>query len=304
MARDLKCPACGADKWKEFLGDKDLMECSLCALVFDRGAAWDRDYYEHERVSAIDEGKLRARRRNVLQRARLCERVLRKDSRLLDIGCGEGLFLMELRRRVAEVIGLEPTLKYVDYAKRELNLNVRQGVIEEADFPAGHFDVITMFHVLEHLEDPAKALKRISSWLKPGGHLIIEVPNIKSPTAVYRGLNWELIIPEHRLYFAPRSLSCLLERAGFKTVFVKSRDFDQYRGSMGKSLRKLGLSFKKPLNAGERQTKKRGDKARERKLSLVRRIRKGAQLPLEAMLGWMVLGFNRGDHLFAIFRKG
>lgn len=305
LSQNLRCPICDTTDFVLFLGGKDLLECKKCGIVFDHTSSLGKKFYEHERVSSVDKKKLRARKRNVLQRVKLCSGILEDNFKVLDIGCGEGFFLKELQRHVSEVQGLEPTIKYVEYAKNELGLNVQQGLIEDANFPPQFFDVITIFHVLEHLENPNEALMKISSWLRPGGYLVIEVPNIKSPTAVYRGLHWELIIPEHCLYFSPSALSFLLNRVGFRPAVVRSRDFDQYHSSIGKSLRKLGLVLKRPHKAKVVQIKS-GDTSSPAPIRLqssLRDFRKKTQLPLKAFLGWIVLKFNRGDHLFVISQK-
>jgi 2-polyprenyl-3-methyl-5-hydroxy-6-metoxy-1,4-benzoquinol methylase len=297
------CPLCQS-KTRPFLNGR-LLECIECTAVFDPAPPLDKTYYEQERVLQIDEKKIEPRKRNVHQRATLLEKFLNKEQSLLDIGCGEGLFLQEICGKVGSASGLEPTHLYAEYAKNSLHLDVKQGTVEEVSFHDEAFDVITMFHVLEHLTSPEDTLRRLQSWLKHRGLLVIEVPNIKSPAARHKGMSWELIIPEHKLYFTQRSLRHLLEKNGFENISILTRDFDQYRTGIGKSLRKLFYSGEK--GAGQKTSsapvRKTSQPTGRRQVSSVRRFRKKAQLPLKALLGWLAMKLGRSDYLFVIARK-
>jgi 2-polyprenyl-3-methyl-5-hydroxy-6-metoxy-1,4-benzoquinol methylase len=297
------CPICHGET-RPFLNGR-LLECIECTAVFDPAPPLDKTYYEQERVLHIDEKKIEPRKRNVRQRATLLKKFLSKEQSLLDIGCGEGLFLQEISGIVGSANGLEPTHLYAEYAKNNLHLDVKQGTVEETIFPDEFFDVITMFHVLEHLTDPEDTLRNLRKWLKHRGLLVIEVPNIQSPAARYKGMSWELIFPEHRLYFTQRSLRYLLEKSGFENISILTRDFDQYRTGIGKSLRKLCYFGEKSRR--QRTSQAPGTKAVQesgtREVSSLRRFRKKVQLPMMALLGQLAMKFGRSDYLFAIARK-
>jgi len=298
------CPVCKGMTVPFFVGKGDLLECIHCHIVFDTRVSYDRNFYEHRRAASVDTAKIEARRRNVRQRINLIKALFHKDISLLDIGCGEGVFLREVLAYVREAKGLEPTLFYVDYARKNFGLDVQEGLIEDVDFPNDVFSVITMFHVIEHVDDPVASLEKIGRWLKTGGHLVVEVPNIKSPTARYKGLNWEMIIPEHRFQFCEESLRYVLDRAGFRLISVRTRDFDQYRTSIGKNLRKLGVGKQKyepkALPVGHAVSV---PGIPDGPTSAAKKIRRFIQLPLKALLGWLVMKRNRSDYLFAIARK-
>jgi SAM-dependent methyltransferase len=187
-----------------------------------------------------------------------------------------------------------------------MNLDILQGTLENLECPDNSFDIVTMFHVLEHLSSPSQALTKIYSWLKKNGHIVIEVPNIESPTAQYKGLNWELIYPEHRFYFSPSSLQHLLKKNNFGIVSMRFRDFDQYRTGIGTNLRKLGITFgvrknKKQIKAAEKQTQPHA--TQKPKDSVLKGVRKTIQLPLRAFLGWLVMKLKRSDYILIIARK-
>ncbi|MBI1921524.1 MAG: class I SAM-dependent methyltransferase [Geobacter sp.] len=302
------CPLCGSEDLRPNFEHFDhLLKCGMCGIVFDTRNVFDQHYYEHDRARQISDAKIRARQRNVAQRVRLVDRFLNKNQTLLDIGCGEGLFLQAVRGHVEKATGLEPTQFYASYASEELKLDVRQGLIETVDFGKESFDVITLFHVLEHLDDPAAALINLRSWLRPGGLLVIEVPNIESPTARYRGPGWELIIPEHRFHFSPESMRFLLRKCGFEVVDETARDFDQYRTSVGKSLRKLFWRGRTNMRSVPHQESPHRKQEKvvttNTSISPAKKIRKNLGLPFKALMGWLVLKGSRGDYIFVVARK-
>lgn len=300
------CLLCGEETVLFFPENDALLKCTGCGVVFDESSKLGEGYYENERVIHVDEKKITPRKRNAKQRVKLIRNVLKKESSLVDIGCGEGLFLQEAKNYVNVVYGIEPTKSYAAYAKEKMNLEILQGTLESLEYPDDSFDIVTMFHVLEHLASPSQALTKIYSWLKKNGHIVIEVPNIESPTAQYKGLNWELIYPEHRFYFSPSSLQHLLKKNHFKIVSMKFRDFDQYRTGIGTNLRKLGITFgniknKKRIKTAEKQTHPHA--AQKPKNSVLRSIRRTIQLPLRAFLGWLTMKLKRSDYILIIAGK-
>jgi SAM-dependent methyltransferase len=118
--------------------------------------------------------------RVALERIRLLEDFLARDMELLDAGCGGGEFLYLLRAAGCKVAGIEPNIGYASYASDELGLDVRSGLIEDQEFPAGAFRGITLFHVLEHLPAPVQSLAHLTRWLHPNGFLAVEVPDFES----------------------------------------------------------------------------------------------------------------------------
>ena len=300
------CLLCGQETVLFFPENDTLLKCMGCGVVFDESSMLGEGYYENERVIHVDEKKIESRKRNAKQRVKLIRNVLKKESSLVDIGCAEGLFLQESKKHVNNVYGIEPTKSYAAYAKEKMNLDILQGTLENLECPDNSFDIVTMFHVLEHLSSPSQALTKIYSWLKKNGHIVIEVPDIESPTAQYKGLNWELIYPEHRFYFSPTSLQHLLKKNNFEIVSMRFRDFDQYRTGIGTNLRKLGITFgvrknKKQIKAAEKQTQPHA--TQKPKDSVLKGIRKTIQLPLRAFLGWLVMKLKRSDYILIIARK-
>ncbi|NKQ39754.1 MAG: class I SAM-dependent methyltransferase, partial [Methanosarcinales archaeon] len=142
--------------------------------------------------------------------------------RLLDIGCATGGFLKVMASYGWKAYGVELNEEAVAFAKREQNLNIVKGDFLEVDFPVGFFDVITLWHVLEHLIDPSAVLKKISSLLKKNGILIYAIPNINSlEYIVFRRWwsGWD--VPRHLYTFSFYSMTLLTKKSNFRIIKTK-----------------------------------------------------------------------------------
>lgn len=152
-------------------------------------------------------------------------------NRLLDVGCGTGVFLAEQAAAGWDVWGIEPNPEAAAAALARLpalsdRIIVRG--IEDADFPDCSFDLVTMNHVLEHLVDPARTLASVHRWLVPGGRVHVRVPNIESlESRVFGRLWFGLDVPRHLYHFSRKSLRIMLEGAGFASV----RAVPEFQGS-------------------------------------------------------------------------
>ena len=135
---------------------------------------------------------------------------------MLDIGSGKGHFLAAARDDGWDVMGIDLSPEAVSYARARYRIDVRVGDIAEVDL-AERFDVLTLWHVLEHLPRPGETLVRCHSLLRPGGRLVVSVPNGASLQARLSRANWlHLDLPRHIFHFDARSLATLLARHGFE----------------------------------------------------------------------------------------
>lgn len=138
--------------------------------------------------------------------------------RLLDVGCGSGAYGASLIRLGWRVDGIEPDASAAARAS-QAGLSVQVCFAETADLPAAAYDAITLWHTLEHLNDPLAVLQRLRPALCPGGRLLVEVPNADGWVARATGAAWlHLDLPRHRFHFTPASLRLVLDRAGFHLV--------------------------------------------------------------------------------------
>lgn len=238
LVEHVTCNLCGSDDDAVLYADlpdmllqrkevtATLVRCRRCSLIYQNPrptlGEMGQHYPSHYDAYHYDR---ELRQRNWLKRwaaeygiDKRCRYVTRykQSGALLDIGCATGLFLDGMRRRGNwELLGLEPSAPAAEAARR-LGLRVITGTLEETDFPTGHFDVVTLWDVIEHLHDPAGALRRIARILKPGGILVIRTPNFDSWEARLFGRYWAgLEPPRHLFVFTPQTLGAMLAQAGF-----------------------------------------------------------------------------------------
>lgn len=149
------------------------------------------------------------------------------SSRVLEIGAGRGDLVGSLAARGHEAIGIEPAEGWAALA-RERGAAVEQVTIEKASFAERSFDRVILWHVLEHLDDPAAAVDRVAPWLAPGGRLVVAVPNLASFQARLGGDRWfHQDVPRHRTHFTVRGATELLRRRGFAPARVRFAALDQ-----------------------------------------------------------------------------
>jgi 2-polyprenyl-3-methyl-5-hydroxy-6-metoxy-1,4-benzoquinol methylase len=255
---NVKCSLCGADDYEVIyestIGDacptaeectstvsgyarsNRIVRCRSCGFMYanprDEGLTGlyeqvvDNDYLEswNERARTF-RGHLR-----VLKRVR--EEIASLDKRrqypprndaaaLLDIGCYAGIFLDEAKKAGYSVMGIEPSKWAADYARNKTGAKVIQGGWNKASLPEGQFDVVTMWDVIEHVDDPSACLKQAHRWLKPGGIAALTTHDINSLFARIMGKRYPWLMRFHLYHFSPKTISAMLAKNGFETVLVK-----------------------------------------------------------------------------------
>ncbi len=156
-------------------------------------------------------------------RARAVERLAGGPGRVLDVGCGRGFLLDAFRRRGWQVQGTELDDRSAAHARDVMGIPVHVGPADGWPWPEGHFDAVVFWHVLEHLSEPHHAIERARRLLRPGGVLMVGVPNFASPEArLARGGWFHLDVPRHVVHLTPRWLSEAIGAAGLD---VRRRSF-------------------------------------------------------------------------------
>lgn len=225
----IPCEICGSDNGQELSArDRDgkhlrTVICRQCGLVYTNQRPLPsniEEYYQHS--YRLDyKGVYQPKRKHVLRaanvaisRIRNIQKYLFRGMKALDIGSGGGEVVYAMRANGVDCYGLEPNEGYGLYAKNVLGLPISVGCIETAKLPENFYDIITMYHVIEHLYSPFRALCNMYSYLKPEGLLVMECPNIEARCQT----------PSNRLHkahlynFNEITLMALAEKAGFEMI--------------------------------------------------------------------------------------
>lgn len=160
---------------------------------------------------------------------------------LLDVGSGTGEVLMAARERGWRGTGVEPERTGAEVAT-ERGLDVKVALLEESGLPERSFDVVSAFHVLEHMPDSRAFLSTLARWARPGGFVVVEVPNWASVQRRRFGPAWGHLRPhEHVVHFTPETLVRTCRACGIEPVVVRSpvylsppQDFDQALWDLGR----------------------------------------------------------------------
>jgi 2-polyprenyl-3-methyl-5-hydroxy-6-metoxy-1,4-benzoquinol methylase len=154
-------------------------------------------------------------------RIRSLERLLGGPGSVIDIGCGPGVVLNQMRARGWSVRGTERSPSAAQQARDVFHLDVRAMDVDEVVAEGATFDAVVLWHVAEHLHTPLATILSIGQLLRPGGVLLIAVPNFASPEARLGRSRWfHLDVPRHLVHFTPSTLGAMLADAGFETAKV------------------------------------------------------------------------------------
>ncbi len=204
------------------------MECANCGhgitSPFPDQTSYDTAYFRQRYAEPLRPGSREFLRRIRQEAHRV--RFVRKhqrQGRLLDIGCGPGYFLYAAAKAGFMVNGSDITESNAPYITTELGLPFYHGRLEQLDFPPAFFDVITLWHTLEHHPDPRQSLRQCMAWLRQDGILAVEVPNHASLDARRYGAawpNWDL--PFHLHHFSAASLRLLTAAMGLRIIAEKN----------------------------------------------------------------------------------
>ena len=172
------------------------------------------------------------RKTSLERKLKLIDSFSSEDKKLLDVGCGTGDFLQIAQQNNWSVSGIEPNEDARQIANSKTNNSV-SNIEQLLEFPKQSFDVITLWHVLEHLPNLDEQVSILKSLLKENGTLIIAVPNYKSYDAKYYKNYWAAFdVPRHLWHFSQESISKLFLKENMKVVITHPMKFDSYYVSL------------------------------------------------------------------------
>lgn len=238
------CAICNLDETRKLFNGFDyitgdsfkIVSCKKCGLTYINPRPDNKEMEKYYPDNYYGKRRPLLEKYTILSRMRKIEKEVQKRSdnnvkRILDIGCGRGLMLSEFKKKGWEVFGTELSEYSCELARNNFNIEVIKGDVELHEFPENSFDVITMWHVFEHLSNPGKTLEIIYSLLKKDGILIIEVPNFGSLQSILSRGRWFHLDPPRHLYeYSSRTLSNLLLKKSYNIYKIKysSIEYDMF----------------------------------------------------------------------------
>lgn len=298
------CPGCGSADFGVFaLGHTSLNRCLRCHLVFAPEYAAPDDVYVDGYLSGRTDFGLDLSSPLFQEflayaasiRLAVLEEACGGPGSLLDVGCGTGEVLAVARQRGWAVQGVEPVQESATHAVEQRRVPVVAATLEASGLPECHYDVVTAFHVVEHMVDAAAFLATIARWVRPGGYVAVEVPNWHSLHRRNAGERWNHLRPlEHVGHYGPRTLRAAMTRADIDPIMVRTMGFLWEKQTLQEQLNDLGLyrwgRWLRPLGVRGR----RGDEEAVFPGWLAARGLRGIQAALgRAGTGQVVLGIGR-----------
>ncbi len=229
IALHAHCNLCGHNRFRVIERDESpfqVLKCRNCGLVFVHPhpepdalkGHYDKSYYSEW----INQQK---NKRTRMWEARLNKiQKLRPRGKLLDVGCGEGLFLRLAQDNGWQISGTELSPYASKFSSKALGTEIYCGQLHQACFADHSFDVVTMWHVLEHVEDPKSYLTEVHRVLKPQGLLVLAVPNVndllmKLAYRIIKRRSLKLFSINdkevHLYHFSPKTLRWYFDKTGF-----------------------------------------------------------------------------------------
>jgi SAM-dependent methyltransferase len=200
-----------------------LVKCRRCSLLFVNprvsASAMLAAYAEGADPQYVSQ--MASRVRTFSRSLERIERLKPERGRLLDVGTAAGAFLRAARDAGWDARGIEPNRWLAEWGHRKYGVDIQVGSIDDVPLPEAHFDVITLWDVIEHTPDPLHVLRRARRLLKQDGLLVINYPDIGSWIARAMGRTWPFLSSAHLYYFTRATMRAALKEAGFEPQHMR-----------------------------------------------------------------------------------
>lgn len=276
----MKCKLCNSDsaiKEKYHIDGFKVLNCKNCGLVFldimingkKLEDLYCKDYYKERKEYYFDNiianPQIGKRNKNIDdfdEGLKMLRDLFPQRGKILDVGCGIGIFLEMARRDNWHVTGVDISPFASRYAKEVFGINAYQGSLNKLKFLSESFTAVTMWDIVEHFTDPLIEIKEISRILKKGGVLLLNTPNEESLPRVFADLLYKMSFGRfrypvkklyhiyHLYYFNPYTLTKIVESMGLKILTFKKRNIPivKARGfRFEKAIVKILSSIERPL---------------------------------------------------------
>ena len=273
-----KCIICNSETHK-FLFTKEkvsYVKCKNCGLIFlnpqtsykiikdlyKDGEAYWRDY-KHNILNGVDFSKKASNFYIELIQENI---FLTKEMKVLDVGCGIGVFLNQIKPFVKEVKGIDLSEWTSKFSKEKYGIDILVGDILKLNLPKNYFDIITMWQTLEHVKNPKLIIEKIKAILRPDGYIIIGTPSVNCLFAKILGRKWNHFHKEHLFLFSPKTITMLLTNLNLciinieKFAYSRETEFSNILGFLkmvaNRGIKNIINYTRIPINFGPFQTNK------------------------------------------------
>lgn len=237
----VKCNLCGKDDYKvlyaavpqdkqeivreysagssEILMDQ-VVKCNNCSFVYINPRPVSESIIQG--YSAAEDALYASQAEGRINTFKACLKNIDKHcpnkGKVLDVGAACGFFLKAAKEDGWDVYGVEPSVWMSKWGNEHYGLDIKQGILEKANYKADSFDLVTFWDVLEHVPDATASLKEAHRILKPGAVLAVNYPNFGSNLAKIAGRKWWFLLSVHLFYFTPKTIKMMLKRNGFEVI--------------------------------------------------------------------------------------
>lgn len=235
VRKAVPCNLCGSQRTRPFCpqNGRGLVQCLECGLVYvgeqpepdELYSLYGETYFQNDESGEVGYTNYIADERNIRQtsarRLAHAEHFV-EPGKLLDVGCAMGFFIDTAHQRGWQVAGLDISGFATDYVRERFGHEAYHGSLLEVDL-AETYDMITMWDVIEHVPNPTAYVQRVAELLRSGGLFVLATPDVGSFPARLTGKRWigYKLSDEHVYYFSVKTLTRMLDEAGFDVVHVR-----------------------------------------------------------------------------------